>query len=196
MTWCTRLNAAERTDDVRIMSAMPHLSAAVGLLSALLVSGDVRATPVEFTAALLEDDGRTFFASFAIDSADLAAQATWIEEVADFIAIVDGITYSWGPVLPNPPPFNAAAAYAAGGGDLIAIETPSITAVGHPSTINLRLLQDGTWTANTCIPLPSCNPDYLFGTYDLSRVAIPEPGTAELMTLGLLGLAAKRRRSN
>lgn len=100
MTKRVRLDASERTDDVRSMSAMPHLSLAIGLLAALLVSGIARATPVECTAALLEDDGNTYFASFAIDSADLAAQATWIEEVADFIAVVDGITYSWGPVLP------------------------------------------------------------------------------------------------
>lgn len=177
------------------MRAISKISVALGLLAALLVSQDVRATPVAFTAALLEDDGRTFSASFSIDSADLAAEATWIEEVADFIAVVDGITYSWGPVLPNPPPFNAGAAYAAAGGDLIAIDTPFITAVGHPSTINVRLLLDGTWTANTCIPLPTCNPDYLFGTYDLSRVAVPEPGTAGLLALGLLGLATTRRRT-
>ena len=165
---------------------------------ALAISLEARATPIDFSAQLLEDDGRTFSAMFWIDSSELDAQSSWIEEVNEFIGVVDGITYSWGPVLPDPPPFNAGAAYDAGTGELVAIETPIITAVGHPSTINLRLLLDGTWTANTCIPLPTCNPDYLFGTYTISPVAVPEPRTAALLLAGLLLVTcccSTRRRS-
>jgi hypothetical protein len=170
----------------RRVNRISHLLCISVLLLSSVIAAEARATPIEFSAELLEDDGSIYYATFSIDSSDIDIQATWIEEVSDFIAVVDGITYSWGPVLPDPPPFNAAAAYDAGNGALIAIETPSITAVGHPSTINVRLLLDGTWTANTCIPLPSCNPDYLFGTYTLDPVIVPEPGTAMLVLGGLL----------
>ena len=73
---------------------------AIALLCALAISAEVRATPIEFSAELLEDDGRTFFVTLSIDSSELDAQSSLIEEVSDFIGIVDGITYSWGPVLP------------------------------------------------------------------------------------------------
>ena len=169
---------------------------AIAILVALAISVEARATPIDFSAELLEDDGRTFFATFWIDSSELDAQSSWIEEVNEFIGIVDGITYSWGPVLPDPPPFNAGAAYDAETGELVAIETPIITAVGHPSTINLRLLLDGTWTANTCIPLETCNPDYLFGTYTINLVLVPEPRSAALLLAGLLLVTCCRLTRN
>ena len=68
----------------------------------------------------------------------------------------------------------------------------SLSSVGMPSTINFRLLVDGSWEANTCIPLPSCNPDALSGTYSIALV--PEPGSGALLGLGVAILAWVRRR--
>lgn len=158
----------------------------VVLLSTLTIPVIALATPVEFSVRLLEDDGRSFSATFSVDSSELGVHPSWIEEVNDFIATVDGITYSWGPTLSAPLPFNAGAAYDPETGALIALSTPYITAAGHDSTINLRLLLDGTWTANTCIPLPRCNPDFLLGRYSIDSVIVPEPGTATLVLAGFI----------
>ena len=78
------------------------------------------------------------------------------------------------------------------GGNLSFVETPSLSSIGMPSTTNFRFLRDGTWEANTCIPLPSCNPDALFGSYGL--VLVPELTTGTLLGFGLASLVWAHRR--
>lgn len=167
---------------------------ALPALALLLPATESSAVLVGFSAELLEDDGSLYAATFWIDSAELADPSDgWIEDVFDFVAVVDGLTYVWGITVDDPLPFGAGAAFDTGG-NLVAIETPSLPAPGYDSTINLRLLNDGSWTANTCIPLPTCNPDYLFGTYTVAPLPVPEPAAAALLAAGLAALAAARRR--
>ena len=158
-------------------------------IALLAFSAPAGAAPMSYVATLMEDGGAIYGASFSLDPTNLTTSPSLVE-VTDFIALVDGITYTWGPANPSLP-FDGVGIVDAGG-NLSFVETPSLSSIGMPSTTNFRFLRDGTWEANTCIPLPSCNPDALFGSYGL--VLVPEPTTGTLLGFGLASLVWAHRR--
>ncbi len=157
-------------------------------IALLALSAPVDAAPMSYVAVLVEDGGAIHSAGFSLDPANLTTSPSLVE-VTEFIALVDGVTYTSGQVNPSLA-FDGVGLLDATG-NLAFMETPSLSSVGMPSTTNVRLLRDGIWEANTCIPLPSCNPDALFGSYRLTLIPEPTPGL--LLGLGLVFLAWMRR---
>ena len=148
---------------------------------ALLVAGDAAATRVQYDVLFADTEGDLFFGTFFVEDADLAAQLSMID-LYDFEATVQGTLYSNTYYLAQNP-MTAIADYEPGG-ELVTVEPPYVHSEGQPTTVNLRLLRDGTWVRDVCGPLPECNPDYGSGTYTL--VQIPEPSTGALLALGII----------
>jgi len=109
---------------------------------ALLVAGDAAAARVQYEVLFTDTEGDSFFGAFFVEDADLAAQLGMID-VYDFEATVQGTLYSNMYYLAqNPMP--AIVDYAPGG-ELVTVEPPFVHSEGQPTTVNLRLLRDGTW---------------------------------------------------
>ncbi len=71
-------------------------------IALLAFSAPASAAPMSYVATLMEDGGAIYGASFSLDPTNLTTSPSLVE-VTDFIALVDGITYTGARQTPRCP---------------------------------------------------------------------------------------------
>ena len=170
----------------------------VGLLAVGLLAGPMAANAVtlsiELTQDGLGDSGPDWFGTFEVQNFG------GIDRVTSFSAVIDGITYS---LVHDWPQISLEFLTDPGFENTLDGSIAPIPFAPDATATVLELISrpvDGvattTWAFSSCSGDDPCVTGPVVGSYSISPLAIPEPGTLALLGLGLLGLGLTRRRVN
>ena len=169
----------------------------LAMITAALLVAPMAANAIPFQIALTQDGvgdaGADWFGTFEASDTGIA--------VTSFSAVVNGITYShlW-PIL-SPVYYGADPLFTNllnGMAAPIAFQSGDISAtVLQFDARNAGGVPVGHWGLSPCMSSSAgyqCGGGRFQGTYSITPVGVPEPGTLALIGLGIVGLSLARRR--